>query len=54
MGSDLRIHDYLSRTNVQLGASYETGKLSTERYDAGFAAGARYINAETSEIGTAY
>ncbi|KAI3329817.1 aminotransferase class-V [Ustulina deusta] len=44
------IHDYLSRTNVQLGASYETGKLSTERYDAGFAAGARYINAETSEI----
>ncbi|KAI1422685.1 aminotransferase class-V [Xylaria sp. FL1777] len=44
------IRDYLSRTNVQLGASYKTGKLSTERYDAGFAAGARYINAEASEI----
>ncbi|KAI3320031.1 PLP-dependent transferase [Xylariaceae sp. AK1471] len=44
------IRDYLSRTNVQLGASYKTGKLSTERYDAGVAAGARYINAEESEI----
>ncbi|KAI1749396.1 aminotransferase class-V [Xylaria castorea] len=44
------IRDYLSRTNVQLGASYKTGKLATERYDAGFEAGARYINAETSEI----
>ncbi|KAI1130229.1 aminotransferase class-V [Nemania abortiva] len=44
------IRDYLSRTNVQLGATYKTGKLSTERYDAGFAAGARYVNAEESEI----
>ncbi|KAH8163029.1 hypothetical protein CIB48_g5232 [Xylaria polymorpha] len=44
------IRDYLSRTNVQLGATYRTGKLATERYDAGFAAGARYINAEPSEI----
>ncbi|KAI1368795.1 aminotransferase class-V [Xylaria arbuscula] len=44
------IRDYLSRTNVQLGATYKTGKLSTERYNAGFAAGARYINAETPEI----
>ncbi|KAI1158950.1 aminotransferase class-V [Nemania serpens] len=45
------IRDYLSRTNVQLGASYKTGKASTERYDAGFAAGTRYVNAEEeSEI----
>ncbi|KAI1828152.1 aminotransferase class-V [Xylaria intraflava] len=44
------IRDYLSRNNVQLGASYKTGKLSTERYDAGFTAGARYINANESEI----
>ncbi|KAI0446747.1 aminotransferase class-V [Xylaria telfairii] len=44
------IRDYLSRTNVQLGATYKTGKLATDRYDAGFAAGARYINAEPSEI----
>ncbi|KAI1188921.1 aminotransferase class-V [Nemania serpens] len=44
------IRDYLSRTNVQLGASYKTGKAATERYDAGFAAGARYVNAEESEI----
>ncbi|KAJ2990495.1 hypothetical protein NUW58_g2923 [Xylaria curta] len=44
------IRDYLSRTNVQLGASYKTGKLSMERYDAGFAAGAKYVNAEVPEI----
>ncbi|GAP83505.2 putative aminotransferase class-v [Rosellinia necatrix] len=44
------IRDYLLRTNVQLGASYKTSSLSTERYNAGFAAGARYINAEESEI----
>ncbi|KAI1310382.1 aminotransferase class-V [Xylaria venustula] len=44
------IRDYLSHTNVQLGANYKTGKSSTERYEAGFAAGARYINAETSDI----
>ncbi|RYC58516.1 hypothetical protein CHU98_g7690 [Xylaria longipes] len=44
------IRDYLLHTNVQLGASYKTGELATERYDAGFAAGARYINAEASEI----
>ncbi|KAI1203115.1 aminotransferase class-V [Nemania serpens] len=45
------IRDYLSRTNVQLGASYKAGRASTERYDAGFAAGARYVNAEDeSEI----
>ncbi|KAI0878890.1 aminotransferase class-V [Hypoxylon argillaceum] len=44
------IRDYLSRTNVQLGATYKTGKLSTERYGAGFAAGARYVHAEESEI----
>ncbi|KAI0966326.1 aminotransferase class-V [Xylaria arbuscula] len=44
------IRDYLSHTNVQLGANYKTGRVSTERYEAGFAAGARYINAETSDI----
>ncbi|KAI0468689.1 aminotransferase class-V [Xylaria cf. heliscus] len=44
------IRDYLSRTNVQLGATYKTGKLANERYDAGFEAGARYINAEVPEI----
>lgn len=52
-GVTRRIRDYLSRTNVQLGATYKTGKLSTERYGAGFAAGARYVHAEASEIGTA-
>ncbi|KAI0107545.1 aminotransferase class-V [Nemania sp. FL0031] len=49
-GTALRIRDYLSRTNVQLGATYKAGKLSTERYNAGFAAGAKYVNAEESDI----
>ncbi|KAI0818207.1 aminotransferase class-V [Xylaria sp. FL0064] len=44
------VRDYLAQTNVQLGATYKTGTLATERYEAGFAAGARYINAETSDI----
>ncbi|KAI0432097.1 aminotransferase class-V [Xylaria sp. FL1042] len=44
------IRDYLAQTNVQLGATYKTGQLSTERYETGFAAGARYINAEASAI----
>ncbi|KAI0013421.1 aminotransferase class-V [Xylariaceae sp. FL0662B] len=44
------IRDYLSNTNVQLGATYRTGKISTLRYGDGIAAGARYINAEKDEI----
>ncbi|KAI1279096.1 aminotransferase class-V [Xylaria sp. FL0933] len=44
------IRDYLAQTNVQLGATYKTGTLATERYEAGFAAGARYINAEAADI----
>ncbi|KAI0390957.1 aminotransferase class-V [Xylariaceae sp. FL0594] len=44
------ISDYLQNTNVQLGASYRIGKLATERYAAGCAAGARYVNADISEI----
>ncbi|KAI0408914.1 aminotransferase class-V [Xylaria palmicola] len=44
------IRDYLLRTNVQLGASYKTSRLATERYEKGFAAGAQYVHAEPSEI----
>ncbi|KAI1329646.1 aminotransferase class-V [Xylariaceae sp. FL0255] len=44
------IRDYLAKTNVQLGATYKTGKLSTERYNDGFTAGARYVNSKESEI----
>ncbi|KAI2635479.1 aminotransferase class-V [Xylaria nigripes] len=44
------IRDYLCRSNVQLGASYRTGKLATQGYDAGFNAGARYINAVGSDV----
>ncbi|KAI1435340.1 aminotransferase class-V [Xylaria sp. CBS 124048] len=44
------IRDYLSRNNVQLGASYKTSKLSTRRYDTGYTAGARYVNAHESDI----
>ncbi|ORY65844.1 aminotransferase class-V [Pseudomassariella vexata] len=44
------IANYLSSTNVQLGASYKVGKASTARYAAGVVAGAKYINAQESEI----
>ncbi|KAI0535942.1 aminotransferase class-V [Xylaria digitata] len=44
------IRDYFLRSNVQLGGTYKTGKLTSERYDAAWAAGARYVNADESEI----
>ncbi|KAL7803602.1 selenocysteine lyase [Trichoderma aethiopicum] len=44
------IKDYLSSTNVQLGASYAVGKKSTSAYRAGYQAAARYINADPDEI----
>lgn len=47
------IKDYLLNTNVQLGATYATGKKSTARYAEGYAAAAKYINASVDEIGTA-
>lgn len=45
------ICQYLTRTNVQLGATYAVGKLATARYNAGFTAAAKYINAGEDEIG---
>ncbi|KAJ9137907.1 Cysteine desulfurase [Pleurostoma richardsiae] len=44
------IRDYLANSNVQLGATYATGKKSTARYDAGCQAAAEYINASGDEI----
>ncbi|KAK4142638.1 putative cysteine desulfurase [Dichotomopilus funicola] len=44
------IRDYLLNTNVQLGASYTTGKESTARYNEGYAAAAEYIGVSPSEI----
>ncbi|KAI1266774.1 PLP-dependent transferase [Xylariaceae sp. FL1019] len=44
------IRNYLSKTNVQLGASYKTGKLSNASYDEGKAAGAKYVHAADSEV----
>ncbi|KAL6873073.1 selenocysteine lyase [Trichoderma novae-zelandiae] len=44
------IKDYLSSTNVQLGASYAVGKKSTSAYRAGYQAAAGYINADPDEI----
>ncbi|KAK4127109.1 PLP-dependent transferase [Parathielavia appendiculata] len=44
------IRDYLLATNVQLGATYSTGKRSTDRYNEGYAAAARYIGAVRDEI----
>ncbi|KAF9870011.1 aminotransferase class-v [Colletotrichum karsti] len=44
------IRDYLSQTNVQLGASYKVGQRSTALYGDGYQAGAKYINASPDEI----
>jgi selenocysteine lyase/cysteine desulfurase len=46
-----RISAYLSKTNVQLGASYDVGLKSTSLYSAGYEAAAKYINASPEEIG---
>ncbi|GJC86933.1 cysteine desulfurase-like protein ustD [Colletotrichum liriopes] len=44
------IRDYLSQTNVQLGASYKVGQRATASYNEGYQAGAKYINASPDEI----
>ncbi|CAO2652175.1 Nn.00g004580.m01.CDS01, partial [Neocucurbitaria sp. VM-36] len=41
---------YLSKTNVQLGASYHTGSVSNTKYEEGYQAAANYINAGRDEI----
>ena len=46
-----RIADYLSNTNVQLGASYAIGQQSTRLYGEGCKAAAKYINADPNEVG---
>lgn len=46
------ITEYLSKTNVQLGASYRTGTQSSSKYEHGYQAAAKYINAGRDEIGT--
>jgi selenocysteine lyase/cysteine desulfurase len=35
---------------VQLGATYKTSKASTAAYDEGYAAAARFINAQSEEV----
>ncbi|CBX96063.1 hypothetical protein IAQ61_004888 [Plenodomus lingam] len=44
------ITQYLSKTNVQLGASYHTGSISNTKYEEGYQAAAKYINAGRDEI----
>lgn len=46
-----RIRDHLINSNVQLGATYEVGKQATSRYEEGYQAAAKYINASRDEIG---
>ena len=47
-----RVKDYLEETNVQLGASYDVGKQSTESYGRGLEAAAGFMGAASDEIGT--
>ncbi|KAE9965758.1 hypothetical protein BLS_007415 [Venturia inaequalis] len=44
------ISEYLTNGQVQMGATYNVGVRSSGRVQSGLEAGARYINAETSEI----
>ncbi|KAK7437979.1 hypothetical protein CaCOL14_011378 [Colletotrichum acutatum] len=44
------IRDYLTQSNVQLGASYKVGQKATASYGEGYQAGAKYINASSDEI----
>jgi cysteine desulfurase family protein (TIGR01976 family) len=44
------ISRYLSTTNVQLGATYPVSQRSTDAYDRGVEAAAKYINASPSEV----
>lgn len=48
------IRDYLINSNVQLGATYDVGKKATSRYEQGYQAAAKYINASREEIGTSH
>ena len=48
-----RVKDYLEETNVQLGASYDVAKQSTESYGKGLEAAAGFMGAGSDEIGTA-
>lgn len=45
------MRDYLEETNVQLGASYNVAKQSTESYRKGLEAAAGFMGAASDEIG---
>lgn len=44
------ICNYLSKTNVQLTATYPVSQTSTQLYNAGYAAAAKFINASVDEV----
>ena len=44
------ISEYFSRNNVQLGASYPISQVSTNKFNDGHIAGAKYINASPNEV----
>ncbi|KAL8790914.1 MAG: hypothetical protein Q9213_000339 [Squamulea squamosa] len=44
------IRTYLEETNVQLGASYNTGQKATQKYNQGLQAAADFMNADVDEI----
>ncbi|KAJ9616749.1 hypothetical protein H2200_000468 [Cladophialophora chaetospira] len=46
----ISISDYLSHNNVQLGASYPVSQVSTDKFNDGHLAGAKYINAKPNEV----
>ena len=53
IGDGYSIKDYLEETNVQLGATYNVAKQSTDTYIKGLKAAAGFMNAHPDEIGMA-
>ena len=45
-----RIYNYLSKTNVQLSETYSVSQTSTQLYNAGYKAAAKFINASPDEV----
>ena len=45
------VREYLEETNVQLGASYNVAKQSTEAYDKGVQAAAGFLKVGVDEVG---
>jgi selenocysteine lyase/cysteine desulfurase len=47
----IRIKEYLTKTNVQVGATYAVGKEASNVYYKAYKAAAAFVNASEDEVG---